>query len=250
MLEPTGIHAFSAWTVTTEPTCTVAGVETRTCSCGETQTREVPASGAHFYNVEVTKEATETEEGEKTYTCAKCGDVQVEKTGKLQVTGKVESSDGNAKVEVDNNSTADIDPDTKLVVDEVKAEDIIDAAAQTNIEQKVDEKAEVLAVYDISLMLNNEAVQPGGEVKVTIPVPADAGKNDTLVVVFVDDDGNVTPCETVRNEDGTLTFVAEHFSYYAVVSVASGNMGLIIGIVVAVCAAAAVAFIVLKKKRG
>ena len=67
---------------------------------------------------------------------------------------------------------------------------------------------------------------------------------------YVDDNGNVTPCETVRNADGTLTFVTNHFSYYAVVVVSAVNVGLIVGIVIAVCAAAAVAFIVLKKKRG
>ena len=38
-------HSFGAWTVTTEPTCTEAGVETRSCSCGESETREVEALG-------------------------------------------------------------------------------------------------------------------------------------------------------------------------------------------------------------
>ena len=38
-------HSWSDWTVTTEPTCTEAGVETRTCECGETETREVAALG-------------------------------------------------------------------------------------------------------------------------------------------------------------------------------------------------------------
>ena len=235
-------------------TCTKTGLtEGKKCSvCGEILVAQetVATNDAHSYRVEVTKEATETEEGEKTYTCEICGDVRVEKTGKLQVTGKVESSEGNVKVEIDNNSTADIDPNTKLVVEEVNVETVIDTTTQTNIQQKVDTKAEVLAVYDITLMLNDVAVQPGGEVKVTIPAPAEAGKNDTLVVVYVDDNGNVAPCQTVRNADGTLTFVTDHFSYYAVVSVSSGNMGLIIGIVVAVCAAASAAFIFLKKKRA
>ena len=38
-------HEWSEWTVTTKPTCTEKGVETRTCSCGETETREVAALG-------------------------------------------------------------------------------------------------------------------------------------------------------------------------------------------------------------
>ena len=42
-------HSFGEWVVTTEPTCTEMGIETRTCECGETETREIPALG-HDWN--------------------------------------------------------------------------------------------------------------------------------------------------------------------------------------------------------
>ena len=38
-------HAFGAWTVTTPATCTTDGVETRSCACGATETRTIPATG-------------------------------------------------------------------------------------------------------------------------------------------------------------------------------------------------------------
>ena len=38
-------HAFGAWTVTTPATCTTDGVETRSCACGGTETRIIPATG-------------------------------------------------------------------------------------------------------------------------------------------------------------------------------------------------------------
>ena len=38
-------HAFGDWTVTTPATCTADGVETRSCACGETETRAIPATG-------------------------------------------------------------------------------------------------------------------------------------------------------------------------------------------------------------
>lgn len=38
-------HAFGAWTVTTPATCTASGAEKRTCACGETETRLLPATG-------------------------------------------------------------------------------------------------------------------------------------------------------------------------------------------------------------
>ena len=36
------VHSWSEWTVTTPATCTATGVETRTCSCGRTETRDIP----------------------------------------------------------------------------------------------------------------------------------------------------------------------------------------------------------------
>lgn len=83
--------------ITKEPTCTEAGEKTYTCDCGDSYTEEIPATGHNFvdgecehcgekdpdyhkhnYTEEITKEATCTEEGEKTYTCD-CGDSYTEK---------------------------------------------------------------------------------------------------------------------------------------------------------------------------
>ena len=38
-------HAFGDWEETTPATCTADGVETRSCACGETETRAIPATG-------------------------------------------------------------------------------------------------------------------------------------------------------------------------------------------------------------
>ena len=66
-------HAFGAWTVETAATCGAAGLEVRTCACGEKETRVIPATGAHTYgDWTVTKEATCTEAGSKVRECA-CG---------------------------------------------------------------------------------------------------------------------------------------------------------------------------------
>ena len=68
-------HEWSDWTVTTEATCTEAGEETRSCECGETETREIAALG-HDYEAVVTA-PTCTEKGYTTYTCSRCGDSYV-----------------------------------------------------------------------------------------------------------------------------------------------------------------------------
>ncbi len=48
-------HSFGEWTVTVEPTCTEKGVETRSCACGEVETREVEALGHEYVNGKCTR---------------------------------------------------------------------------------------------------------------------------------------------------------------------------------------------------
>ena len=67
----TTTHSFGEWAVTTAPTCTEKGVETRTCAtCGATETQAVKALG-HDYKAVVTA-PTCTEKGYTTHTCSVC----------------------------------------------------------------------------------------------------------------------------------------------------------------------------------
>ena len=72
----THTHKYTSQ-ITKEATCTEAGEKTYTCSCGDTYTETIPATG-HNYLEKVTKEPTCTEAGEKTYTCSVCGDTYTE----------------------------------------------------------------------------------------------------------------------------------------------------------------------------
>lgn len=66
-------HTWNAGVVTKEATCTEAGVKTYTCTtCGATKTEEIPATGHTWNDGEVTTAATCTEAGVKTYTCTVC----------------------------------------------------------------------------------------------------------------------------------------------------------------------------------
>ena len=70
-LKATG-HSFGDWTQTKAPTCTEAGEETRSCACGEIETREVAALDHSFGEWTQTKAPTSTEAGEEERTCATC----------------------------------------------------------------------------------------------------------------------------------------------------------------------------------
>lgn len=75
-------------TVITEPTCGTAGSKEITCSrCDFKEVTELPATGNHAYgDWVIVKEATCTEEGLRTQTCANCGDVKKEVLPKVDHT--------------------------------------------------------------------------------------------------------------------------------------------------------------------
>ncbi len=63
-------HSYSS-AVTTQPTCTAAGVRTYTCSCGSSYTETIPAKGHSYVNKVVAP--TTTEKGYTIHTCSVCG---------------------------------------------------------------------------------------------------------------------------------------------------------------------------------
>lgn len=66
-------HVFGEWSVTTPADCMTDGVETRTCACGEEETRAVPATGHSFGEwIEVVAPTYETDGVEKR-SCESCG---------------------------------------------------------------------------------------------------------------------------------------------------------------------------------
>jgi len=70
---PSHEHSFGEWTITTPATCVDAGVETRTCECGESETRTIDALGHSMIHVDGV-EATYTTEGVVEHDhCERCG---------------------------------------------------------------------------------------------------------------------------------------------------------------------------------
>ena len=174
----------------------------------------------------------------------------------LVKTEQLVSADNTAvKITAPEGSHAILNENTVLKVEAV--EDAPTENVQANIAVVADGgKAEILASYDISLVLDGASIQPGGAVEVTLPAPENADEYDSIQVVYIDDNGGVTPCETRVNEDGTITFVTDHFSHYAIVGItdapASASLTWIWIPVIAVVliAGVAVAWIVIKKKKA
>ena len=73
-------HQHTWKTTTQAATCTAAGQTVQTCTvCGQTGTTSVLNPLGHSYTPTVTKQATATQDGVRTYVCSRCGDRYEEK---------------------------------------------------------------------------------------------------------------------------------------------------------------------------
>lgn len=81
--ETTHTHSYTA-KVTTPATCTTNGVKTYTCSCGDSYTEIIKATGHSWDEGKITTEPTCTTEGVKTFTCKNCGEIKTETIEKIE----------------------------------------------------------------------------------------------------------------------------------------------------------------------
>ena len=190
------------------------GTHTRYCRCGATETKDCTYDAGV-----VTTRPTYDTTGTMTYTCTACGGTKDVILDKLVQTDEIVSPDNSEiKITVSEGSNAVLYENTVLKIEEV--EDEVAEDVKENVQVVIgNDNAEILVSYDISLILHGETVQPGGKVEVTLPALENADDYKTLQVVYIDDNGNVTPCETRVNADGTITFVTDHFSRYAIIGV-------------------------------
>lgn len=79
--ETTHTHSYTA-KVTTPATCTTDGIKTYTCSCGDSYTETIKATGHSWDEEKITTEPTCTTEGTKTFTCNNCGEIKTESVEK------------------------------------------------------------------------------------------------------------------------------------------------------------------------
>lgn len=74
-------HNFNS-EVTRAATCGEDGIRMYTCSCNESYTESIKATGAHNFTSSVIKTPTCSEEGTKLYTCSTCGTSYTEVIGR------------------------------------------------------------------------------------------------------------------------------------------------------------------------
>lgn len=78
-------HKHSYNTSVTEPTCTEDGMTVYRCSCGNSYSEVIPATGHSLGNWSIYKEATTEEAGEERRYCSKCDHYETREIPKLEV---------------------------------------------------------------------------------------------------------------------------------------------------------------------
>lgn len=76
-------HSYGAWQTVKAATCTTAGSKKRVCSCGDTQTETIPATGHKWNSGVVTTQPTCENKGVKTFTCSSCNTTRTEDVAAL-----------------------------------------------------------------------------------------------------------------------------------------------------------------------
>ena len=238
------------------PTCTEEGftgdIYCKDCDVKLEDGTNIPKISHSIEKWDVTKEATTSEEGEKTGKCTACGqefttkiakltskpveDVRISgmvKEPKLEPEGKtVLPSDVifEAKKVEQKNLSSEQQTDAKKAVEEVKKK--IDTIIGNG--KKLDSVSAV-CVLDLSLYIHNFDTASGddlgyeeyhfdGSVKVTVEKPAEMKVAKNPCLVHIKDDGTSEMVNYTDNGDDTISFIATGFSSYVVVDVASSEI--------------------------
>ena len=121
----------------------------------------------------------------------------------------VELSENDVKISATRN---EIDSGVELAVEIIKEDSMVDDIIKNNVGNYLVGNS---VLYDISLMKNNQKVQPNGEITIYIPVPESMDITNCKVF-YIDDLGNAVDMNAVY-EDGYMVFTTDHFSYYAII---------------------------------
>lgn len=198
--------------ITVPASCTVNGMEYDLCTeCGDTFNSKVIAALGHSWgNWYISKQPTESADGEETRKCTRCYAIETRKIEKLKT---VKDEKTGVEIIYKDEFESGVDLEVSQVFDG-KSFQLISA-------NYGDVKS---AVFDISTYKDGVKVQPNGKIKVRIPLPQGFGGGNIFVCYVDSENGEVQKIKATVN-GGCVEFEAEHFSEYAVVETAPSVKG-------------------------
>ena len=223
------------------PTCDTGAIEIYICKvCGkDSYTKDVPATGLHNY-----QDLENTGDGWVRKECTTCHKVVSNFDASTLKEAEVKAEDIPADVpfEVTTEKAAiefptdvigqlkggeDVKIGADVLTDEAKETAINNA---TNLTPEEKERLENVELYDFNVTIDGNALAGNFNTAVTVTIPyqlkeiTDEDGNtyledkDGIVIWYVSEDGTITKITDVKynEETGTVTFLAPHFSMYAV----------------------------------
>ncbi|MBR5252523.1 MAG: dockerin type I repeat-containing protein, partial [Clostridia bacterium] len=245
----------------TADNCVYVWVETASCAeCGKALERISDAFVHHVEYVSVT-DATCSEPGEKTVTCQLCSVVLSEteipvneeahvwtevstegnvvsyecslchgtKKTAATVSGELTSLGDADEILVNNISIApDASTSEQLSgLDIYVSADIRDVGDMENINDEIAERLSEAEVYSLTIKDENQDEITSFDGMVTVSIPyalADGEDPATIMVWYIDVEGNVTVVEDVEYRDGYIVFRTNHFSDYGVIRMTANEI--------------------------
>lgn len=202
-------HTYTV-SLTKEATCSSEGEKTYTCACGDSYTESVAKNDSHSWV------AGAAENGVTTYSCG-CGATKSavvsnenSATVSSETLAEAEVQLQGAALKLDDATLAQLGEEVSIEVNTVSVSEItLDAASAAQIGSN--------PVYDFAMTSGEEAVsQFDGQVTISLPYELQSGDDvDCIDVWFISDDGSVT-CVQGSYSNGYVTFTTDHFSYYTV----------------------------------
>lgn len=163
----------------------------------------------HHYIEQVITPATYTHSGMSSTVCEFCGEVlETYEVPMLTIEESEEKADEKTDVSVIYPDGA-FDGEAQIQVTPVSDGDAFKLISHKEGNYKV-------TMFDISVTVDGEKVQPNGTVLVKMPLPKGYNQNK-CVVYYVADDGTMEELTTYHFKDGYVYFETNHFSYYAIV---------------------------------
>lgn len=163
----------------------------------------------HHYVEQVITPATYSHSGMSSMVCEFCGEVlENYEVPMLTIEESEEKADEKTDVSVIYPDGA-FDGEAEIQVTPVSEGDAFKLISHKEGNYKV-------TMFDISVTVDGEKVQPNGTVLVKMPLPKGYNQNK-CVVYYVADDGTMEELTTYHIKDGYVYFETDHFSYYAIV---------------------------------